>query len=107
MPIARKGERVRCELKLPANWVNASTLEQAIRRSGTPHGPETFEVEIRFPAGCKVMVDAAIRLLSLANQLSSTTRRVCLVFDEGEEGTMGYLNRMGFFDHLATDIEVT
>jgi hypothetical protein len=52
------------------------------------------------------MVDAAIRLLSLANQLTMTTRRVRLHFEEGEAGTMGYLNRMGFFDHLADVAEV-
>jgi len=49
----------------------------------------------------------AIRLLSLANQLVSTTRRVRLDFEEGETGTMGYLNRMGFFDHLAAEVEVS
>jgi hypothetical protein len=52
------------------------------------------------------MVDAAIRLLSLVNQLASTKRHVRLNFEEGEAGTMGYLNRMGFFDHLAGDVEV-
>lgn len=52
------------------------------------------------------MVDSAVRLLSLANQLSASTRRVRLTFDEGEDGTMGYLNRMGFFDQLAEEIEV-
>jgi hypothetical protein len=52
------------------------------------------------------MVDGAIRLLSLANQLVETTRRVHMTFEEGESGTMGYLNRMGFFDHLAPEVEV-
>ena len=52
------------------------------------------------------MIDAAIRLLSLANQLVLTTRRVQLNFEEGETGTMGYLNRMGFFDNLAPSINV-
>jgi hypothetical protein len=53
------------------------------------------------------MVDAAIRLLSLVNQLSSTTKRVQLHFEEGETGTMGYLNRVGFFDHLAPAVELS
>jgi hypothetical protein len=44
--------------------------------------------------------------LSLVNQLASTTRRVRLNFEEGEAGTMGYLNRMGFFDYLADVVEV-
>jgi hypothetical protein len=52
------------------------------------------------------MVDAAILLLSLANQLVSSTRRVVLNFEEGEAGTMGYLNRMGFFDHLRVDVQI-
>lgn len=52
------------------------------------------------------MVDAGVRLLSIANQLNHTTRKVTLVFDEGPSGTMGYLNRMGFFDHLARDVVV-
>jgi hypothetical protein len=98
---------LRCDLNLPSRWISASVLEQAIQQSGHPHGPDTFDVEIKFPDGCKVMVDSAVRLLSLANQLASTTRRIRLVFEEGEDGTMGYLNRMGFFDHLAPEVEVS
>lgn len=52
------------------------------------------------------MVDAAIRLLSLVNQLDLCTRRVRLTFEEGEQGAMGYLNRMGFFDNLSRRVEV-
>ena len=98
---------MRCQIALPPNWVDASKLETAIRASGHPHGPGVYEVLIQFPVGCKVMIDAAIRLLSLANQLVFATCRVRLDFEEGESGTMGYLNRMGFFDHLATAIDVT
>jgi hypothetical protein len=46
-------------------------------------------------------------LLSLVNQLDASTRRVRLDFVEGEAGTMGYLNRMGFFDNLARSVEVS
>ena len=53
------------------------------------------------------MADAGIRLLSLANQLNRTVGRVTLEFAEGQSGTMGYLNRLGFFDHLSANIEVT
>ena len=52
------------------------------------------------------MIDAAVRLLSLTNQRDYCTRRVLLRFDEGESGAMGYLNRMGFFDHLAEGVQV-
>lgn len=52
------------------------------------------------------MVDSAVRILSLANQLNSSCHRVSMEFDEGESGAMGYLNRMGFFDCLAKGIDV-
>jgi hypothetical protein len=95
-----------CLVRFPAQWVDVSKFETSLRNSCGPHDPNTFDVAFEFPVGCKVMVDAAIRLLSLANQLASTTRRVRLTFEEGEEGTMGYLNRMGFFDQLAPHIEI-
>jgi hypothetical protein len=101
-----EGLAVQCVIRFPAAWVDISKFERAMANSCGPHDPATYEVTFQFPVGCKVMVDAAIRLLSLANQLVATTRRVRLDFEEGEDGTMGYLNRMGFFDHLATEIEV-
>lgn len=97
---------MRCNIDLPANWVDASKLERAFQRGGNAHSPDVYEVGVRFPPGCKMMTDATIRLLSLANQLAFTTRRVRLDFEEGESGTMGYLNRVGFFDCLASEIEV-
>jgi hypothetical protein len=41
------------------------------------------------------MIDSAVRILSLANQLDLCTRRVRLAVVEGERGAPGYLNRMG------------
>ncbi len=52
------------------------------------------------------MIDAALILLSLINQLDHCCRFVTLDFEEGESGAMGYLNRMGFFDHLSPNIRV-
>jgi len=97
---------MQCLIALPPYWVDASKLETAIRNGGPPHAPGIFEVLIRFPVGCKLMIDAAIRLLSLANQLAYATCRVRLEFEAGESGTMGYLNRVGFFDHLSQSVEV-
>lgn len=52
------------------------------------------------------MADAAVRLLSLVNQIDFCTKRVELIFEEGEAGTMGYLDRLGFFDHLSGNVPV-
>jgi hypothetical protein len=96
-----------CQIYLPNAWIEASTLETAIARAGNPHSPAVFDVIFSFPLGSKLMIDSTIRLLSLANQLALTGRRVRLIFAEGETGTMGYLNRVGFFDHLAREVEVS
>jgi hypothetical protein len=97
---------VHCVVHFPANWINAARFETALRDSYGPHDQNTHEVTFEFPLNCKIMVDGAIRLLSLANQLALSTRRVRLNFEEGEVGTMGYLDRMGFFDHLSDKVEV-
>ena len=93
-----------CVVEFPATWISGDRFESALQGSSGPLAPRTLQVTFRFPVGCKIMVDGAIRLLSLANQLVSSNRRVRLQFDEGEEGTMGYLNRMGFFDHLEGEV---
>lgn len=94
-----------CEIEFPAKWINSAVLEGALKASLAPHESTSPEIVFRFPTGCKVMIDAAVRLLSLFNQLDLCSRQVRLEFEEGQEGAMGYLNRMGFFDHLASRIE--
>lgn len=95
-----------CQVNFPSGWINASTLEDALRGNREPHDKDSYETRFLFPVGCKIMVDAGVRLLSLSNQLDHCSRRVILEFEEGESGTMGYLDRMGFFDHLSTNVEV-
>ncbi len=71
-----------------------------------PHQNEGSNIQFVFPSGCKIMVDAGLRLLSLANQLSFSTKRVSLEFEE-KENAFGYLDRIGFFDHLDRQVDVT
>lgn len=52
------------------------------------------------------MTDAIVRVLSLFNQLDYCTRRVILDFESEESQLLGYLNRIGFFDHLSPRVEV-
>ena len=95
-----------CNITFPSSWINASALEQVLRGGCEPHEADVYEVLFVFPTGCKIMVNAAVRLLSLCNQLDCCMRRVRLDFEEGETGTMGYLDRMGFFDHLSKNVLV-
>lgn len=105
-PASTRGEAPRT-IELPAKWVDASKLEYALAlRGGAHEAPPASQVAFHFPVGCKVMIDAAVRMLSLLNQLDACSRRVVLQFDEGEAGAMGYLDRMGFFDCLSPSVEV-
>jgi len=96
-----------CNVEFPANWIDSSIMEKYLRTGPGPHDNSFSSAKFVFPIGCKVMIDAAVRLLSLFNQLDICQKRVQLIFDEGESGAMGYLDRMGFFDHLSKSIEVT
>ncbi len=90
-----------------SSWVNSESFEAALRNSAVePHSNEAYSVCFVMPVGCALMVEAGARLLSIANQLSLCTKKVVLVFEEGLSGTMGYLNRMGFFDTLTVSAEV-
>jgi len=95
------------KLSFPADWIDSSAMETVLSAGQSVHTTQYSRIEFRFPIGCKVMIDAAVRLLSLFNQLHYSSRNVRLVFEEdGYGSTMGYLNRMGFFDHLNPCIEV-
>jgi len=52
------------------------------------------------------MVDGGIRLLSLINQLNHIGKRVALEFEDGPQGTWGYLDRMGFLKQLPSSVTV-
>lgn len=97
---------MRSSIQFPPAWVNSKAFENALRAGVAPHGPNVWEVRFDIPIDCKLMVESVIRLLSLANQLVLCGKRVTLNFAEGEPGAMGYLNRMGFFDHLAKEVVV-
>jgi hypothetical protein len=91
-------------IEFPKGWADATRLEQILRSAQAPH--DCAEVTFGFCPDSKIMIDAAVRLLALLNQLDACTRRVVLRFDDGATGVMGYLNRMGFVDHLSKGIDV-
>jgi len=94
-------------IALPVRWTDGSALEQSLRDGVSPHETNCSEVRFSVPAGCQLMTDAAVRFLSLCNQLDSALRRVIIDFEDGEAGVAGYLNRIGFFDWLSPSIEVS
>lgn len=93
-------------VRLPSSWVNASKLDESLASQVSLHDSGIFDVELVVPVGCKIMVDAGTRVLSLINQAAHCTKRVRINFEEGASGTMGYLERMSFFDYVHSGISV-
>lgn len=67
--------------------------------------PGTVGVEFRLHEECKLWLDGVLRLLALCNHMIGAGRLVRLRFLGGQSGVMGYIDRMGFFDHLDARVE--
>ena len=106
LPVSLRWNLVDITIQLAPRWTNASVFEEGLRTGPSPHSGNHSTVHFRIPPNCHLMTDATVRLLSLLNQLDHCTRRVVLEFEDGETGTMGHLNRIGFFDHLSPSIKV-
>jgi hypothetical protein len=94
---------------LPDQWVTAAHFEQALR-SGWGIANTLFtrpgNVTFRFPPTCKIMVDAAVRLLSLANQLTAEGAHITFIFEGQQHEAISYLNRANFFSLLSERVQV-
>lgn len=95
-----------CTLLLPTGWINPRKFEEAFWRCGDALGASFTTVVVRIAAGTKMTIDVILRVLSLCNQVIAMTKRLLLVFEGGHEDT-GYLDRMGFFEHLPRSVEVS
>ncbi|MGI0813201.1 ATP-binding protein [Pseudomonas aeruginosa] len=86
-------------------WVGASSFENLLAVTGSPLDETCSEVEFVVPKGCKIMIDAAARILALCNQLVMLRKSVTIDFSACKT-TLTYFNRLGFFDHLAGAVGV-
>jgi hypothetical protein len=87
-------------------WITAGTFEHDVQPLFKNALLHRAKIEFRFPQSCKVMVDAAVRLLSLANQLVARGHNVVFIFDGEENKAISYLNRANFFTCLSPQIQV-
>jgi signal transduction histidine kinase len=98
-----------CIVTLPGQWVAADNFENALLAVWnhlTAPPPECRHITFRFPPSCKIMVDAAVRLLSLANQLIAAGTSVAFAFEGENHEAMGYLHRANFFTVLSPQVQV-
>jgi hypothetical protein len=94
------------EILFSKQWVNGQSFETSLQSAVDPHANDVSDVVFQIGYGCKIMVDTSLRLLSLANQLCYVGKNVTLDFEEGEDGAMGYLNRIGFLDYVDPRVTV-
>jgi hypothetical protein len=86
-------------------WVGSVSFEEALAISGSPLDLNCSVVEFVVPTGCKIMIDAAARILALCNQLVLLKKSVSIDFSACK-ATLTYFNRLGFFDHLDGQVDV-
>ncbi|MCX5796998.1 MAG: ATP-binding protein [Elusimicrobia bacterium] len=91
------------EIEFPRSWVGAREFENLLATQN-PACETEKDIRLSFPKGCALLIDSALKTLSLANQLVSDGKNVATDFRD--DGLLGYLDRMGFFDALAPQVTV-
>ncbi len=95
------------KVSLPARWTDGGGIDSALNDGQRLFDSKAKSVTFVVPTGCALKIGACIRLLSIVNQLAYLGAHVEIFFEEGQLGAMGYLSRMGFFEHLAPAVAVT
>lgn len=89
-----------CQIRFKGHcWLNSRRFETTLQRAGCPMSSSEPILHFIFPLGCKLLLEAASRMMTLSNQLIHRGKSVVLDFSESTT-TMRYLTRMGFFVHL-------
>ncbi len=87
------------------SWLTARDFESVLARYCTPWHDDCESVIFVFKKECRMLLDALSRLLALCNQLDAAGKSVSLDLTECRS-TLSYLDRMDFFEVLASNIVV-
>lgn len=86
-------------------WVNSDSFETSLQKVGSPMDLDCKSIVFVIPEECKILLDAAARLLALCNQLAWSNKNVIIDFS-GCHSTLTYFDRIGFLSHLDKKITV-
>lgn len=87
-------------IEFPENtWIDAELFEDYLSAAGSPLDGPVDSLRIVVPSGCSLLLDAAIRLLALCNQVVAIGSSVEIDFSNSRETTK-WLGRVGFHDFL-------
>jgi hypothetical protein len=91
------------DIEFPTGWIRSRDFEDLLAQHN-PSQADEDDLRVVFPQGCALLIDTALKTLSLANQLVDGGKAVTLDFKD--EGLLGYLDRMGFFKALSVEVSV-
>mgnify|MGYP003671306049 CR=1 FL=1 len=92
------------EVKLTGKtWIDGLSLDKAIGNAGFPLESSCHSILFIVPEGCKILLEAAARLLAISNQSIYRGKAVTIDFNDCQD-TLSYFNRMGFFDLLSDEV---
>ena len=63
-------------IELTAGWATAARVDRAIAAAVDPYATAVDEVEFRLHDGCKLWLEAVLRLLASCNQLAGAGKPV-------------------------------
>jgi len=95
-----------CTVNFPPIRVDTIRLDQILVESKNPHSIHYKSVKFIFSDECVITIDGMLRILSLANQILCSGKRVEMVFEGDPNKLMGYLAGVKFFEFLDPIIEV-
>lgn len=87
------------------SWIDGISLDRSVSNVGSPLDSGCKSVTFILPKGCKILLEAAARLLAYSNQSKYIGKRVLIDFSDCQE-TLSYFDRIGFFKMLHEDVEV-
>lgn len=93
------------ELTCLGAWLSEVHFEKAMAKSGSPLDAEHGHVVIKFAPERSMLLCAAVKVLTLANQLVAAKKKVELDFSENPK-MLTYLDRAAFFDRLNSAVKV-
>lgn len=88
-----------------SSWIGENDFEDRLLETGCLLSSPRKKCVIRFPENCKILLIAGARVISLANQAAFQGKSVKLDFNKCPN-TKHYLDRLGFFDYLNSNITV-
>jgi hypothetical protein len=89
-------------MDFPKTWIRPKDFEDLLLSCASQCDAD--EITLRFPKGCKLLIDTVLRILSFVNQLTSQEKKIS--FDFQDLSLYQYLDRMGFFQALDNRITI-